>query len=343
MLVEKNISYRRRTMKRIISIILVAIMVFGAIALVSCNTPEKNETLKLGLGLYVGTPSVANATEDKDGSAKTDITAAVVTVDKDGKIVACELDTTDSTVKHTADGKAISGEGFKTKYEQGAGYNMVTYGGAAKEWYEQADAFESVVKGKTLSEVKALVAGENKGNGEVVSAGCTIMVNEFVLAIEKAYNNAKDSEATASDTLKLGVYTAQTATDAEGDKNGSNKLETTFFAAAVNAEGKIAAATVDTVEITYTFDDKGVSTFDATKEIQSKREQGDSYGMVQYAGSAKEWYAQADAFAALCIGKTAGDVAALMGNDGKGTADVQSAGCTIYVSGFVKAATKVTK
>ena len=50
---------------------------------------------------------------------------------------------------------------------------------------------------------------------------------------------------------------------------------------------------------------------------------------------------QAAAFDAACIGKTATEIASLMGNDGKGNADVQAAGCTIYVTGFVKAATKI--
>ena len=91
----------------------------------------------------------------------------------------------------------------------------------------------------------------------------------------------------------------------------------------------------------FTFDLTGKSTFDASAEILTKREKGDNYNMVAYAGSAKEWYAQADAFDAACVGKTASEIAGLMGEDGKAVADVQAAGCTIYVSGFVAAASKI--
>ena len=63
--------------------------------------------------------------------------------------------------------------------------------------------------------------------------------------------------------------------------------------------------------------------------------------MKAYGGAAKEWYEQADAFEALCIGKTADEITALMGEDNYGNADVKAAGCTILVNGFVKAAGKI--
>ena len=63
--------------------------------------------------------------------------------------------------------------------------------------------------------------------------------------------------------------------------------------------------------------------------------------MVAYGGAAKEWFEQADAFDAACVGKTAAEIAGLQAEDGKGVADLQAAGCTIYVTGFVKAATKI--
>ncbi len=298
-------------------------------------------TLKFGSAVYVSNLAVTDATEDKDGSGKIDITVAAVTVDAEGKIVACALDTASNTVNFTFDGKAVANEEFKTKYELGNDYNMVAYGGAVKEWFEQADAFESVVAGKTLDEVKALVAEGNKGNDEVVAAGCTIMINEFVAAIEKAYNAAAESDVTAADTLKVTAATEQTCTDATEDKDGSNKVSTTVFAAAVDAEGKVVAAASDCVEISFTFDMAGVATLDTTKEVLSKKEQGSDYGMVAYGGAEKEWFEQAAAFDAACIGKTAAEIAGFVAEDGKGVADIQAAGCTIYVTGFVMAASKI--
>lgn len=331
-------------MKKLLCVILSVLMILPAFVFAGCG---KTETLKFGLGVYTNVSKASDATEDTDGQGKVAIAAAAVTVDAAGKIVACALDTADITVSYTADGKAIANDGFKTKYEQGAGYNMVAYGGATKEWFEQADAFEGVVAGKTLDEVKALVAEADKGTEEVINAGCTIMINEFVLAIEKAYNNAAASDATAAHTLKLGAHTEQSAKDATEDKEGQNQIETTFFAAAVDADGKVVAASSECVQVKFTFDAKGASTYDLSKTVLGKKEQGAAYGMSAYGtdlngdGTVKEWFEQAAAFDAACIGKTAAEIASLMADNNYGTADLQSAGCTILVNGFVKAASKI--
>ena len=328
-------------------------MLMLASSLIGCNKAETNttpdaengedavvaSTVKFGAGLYASTPAATDATEDKDGSGKLDVTVAAVTVDAEGKIASCALDTASNTVSFTADGKAVANEGFMTKYELGADYNMVAYGGAVAEWYEQADAFESLATGKTLDEVKALVADANKGTEEVINAGCTIMIHEFVGAIEDAYNNAA-TEISADYALDVNVATEQTCTDATEEKDGSNKIAVNVFASAVDAEGKIAAASSDCVEVTFTFDMTGVSTLDTTKAVVSKKDQGSNYGMVAYGGAEKEWFEQAAAFDAACVGKTPAEIAGFVGEDGRGTADIQAAGCTIYVTGFVKAASK---
>ena len=332
-------------MKKLICILLSVLMLVSVAAFVGCDktpeTPDAEPTLKMGLGIFAATATVTDATDEKEGQGKIAITAAVITVDAEGKVVACQLDTADYTVKYTADGKAVANDGFKTKYEMGADYNMVAYGGAAKEWFEQADAFETFVVGKTLTEIKAAVAEGNKGNADVVAAGCTIMISEFVSAIEKAFANLTDSSATASSTLKLGINTDQSTTDATEEKNGTNQLDTTIFAAAVDANGKVLTAASDCIQVKFTFDATGVATMDTTKAIQSKREQGANYGMVNYGGAAKEWFEQADAFNALCVGKTASEIVALCAADNYGVEEVKTAGCTILVNGLTKAAAKI--
>ncbi len=330
-------------MKRSLALILCVVLALSVVLTGCASKPDasKADTLQFGFGVYTSAPAATDATADKDGSGKLDITFAAITVDADGKIVACDLDTASNSIAFTADGKAVAATEFKTKYEQGNDYNMVTYGGAAKEWYEQADAFETVVAGKTLEEVTALVGEDKKGNSDVIAAGCTIMINEFVAAIEKAYVAAADSNVTAEDTLKVTAYTEATGADATADKDGSNKVATTVFGAAVDANGKVVGAASDCVELAFTFDTKGASTLDTTKAVLSKKEQGADYGMVAYGGAAKEWFEQAAAFDAACVGKTATEIAGLVAEDGKGVADLQTAGCTIYVTGFVKAASKI--
>ena len=332
-------------MKKLLCLSLSVLMV---VSLVGCKKEEKKaETLKFGLGVVTEVSKASNAEADANGQGKATTNAAVVTVDAEGKIVACQLDTADATVAYTGDGKAVANESFATKYELGDAYNMVAYGGSVKEWYEQADAFEGVVCGKTLDEVKALVAGEGKGTEDVSNAGCTITVTEFVQAIEKAYNNAVASDVTAEHTLKLGVSTAQSCEDATEEKDGKNQLETTFLAVAVDAEGKVVAAASDCVQVKFTFDATGASTYDLTKAVSSKKEAGANYGMSAYGtdlngdGVVKEWNEQAAAFDAACVGKTASEIGGFANADGYGNADLQTAGCTMAIDGFVKAASKL--
>ena len=342
-------------MKKIVAILAVSVLLLGLFTFTACNKTEEpstndgsntETTLKLGLGLTTSA-SATDASAEGNGKGQATITAAVVLVDADGKIVKAFIDCADNKVGFTADGKAVANDSFATKYELGANYGMTNpnYGGTAtKEWFEQADIFCSLIVGKTATEVKALVAENAKGTDEVINAGCTIYVSDFAIAIENAIANATASNAPANDTLKMGVTTSQTTTDATADANGSNKLETTFFAAAVNAEGKVVAASSDCVAVEFKFDATGKSTFDASKKVLSKKQQGADYGMTNpnYGGTAtKEWFEQAAAFDAACAGKTVEEIKGLMGADYKGTADVQAAGCTIYVSGFVAAASKI--
>lgn len=328
-------------MKKILSLLMVLTMVIALFALTACGDQKVEEsTLKIGLGVTT-TASATDATADKNGQGQATTTAAAVLVDENGKVVKAVIDCADNKVAYTAEGKAIANESFKTKYELGDAYNMVAYGGSVKEWYAQADAFCAVIVGKTADEVKALVAEGGKGTADVITAGCTIDITDFAVAVENAINNAVACNATKDATLKLAASVSQTVSDATEDKAGSNKVETTFFAAALDAEGKIVGASSDCVQVEFKFDLAGVSAYDASKAALSKKQLGDNYGMKAYGGSAKEWFEQAAAFDAACLGKTVSEVASLMGADGKGVADVQAAGCTIYVSEFVKAASKI--
>ena len=342
-------------MKKFICVLL-GILMISTMALVACDkqgteqgteqsteqsTEQAAATVKFGMGVFTTVSSATNASEDVDGQGKVTITAAVLTVDAEGKVVACDIDTADLTVKYTFEGKAIANNGFKTKYEQGADYNMVAYGGAVKEWFEQVDAFETVVVGKTLDEIKALVAEGGKGGEGVVAAGCTIAITDFVNAIEKAFANLADSTATSANTVKVAFDVAQSTADATEEKDGSNQVETTVVGAALDAQGKVVVAASDCVQVKFTFDATGASTYDLTKAVSSKRELGANYGMVNYGGAAKEWFEQADAFNALCAGKTAAEIAALCGADNYGTDELKAAGCTILVSGLTKAAAKL--
>lgn len=330
-------------MKKILSMLLVVLMVFSLVSLAGCG----NAALKFGVGTYAYSDPELNAIDGENGSAKNVITVAAVLLDGKGKIADCAIDSVEYTLNFTPNGEAVAVGEIATKYEKGDAYGMKAYGGAKKEWFEQIDALVEVAKGKTLEEVKALVASDYKGNDEVINAGCTIYISDFVKALEKAIANAKESNAKAGNTLKIGmVSTAIEGKNATTDGDGENGVDTSITVAVLEGS-KVVCACSDGVQGKITFNFKGE---DTTKhgEITTKRELGDNYGMAKYGqdlngdGVVKEWYAQADAFDAALAGKDAAGVAKLVTN-GYGDDALQTAGCTIAISDMVKAAVKATE
>lgn len=330
-------------MKKILSAFLIVLMLLSVASLAGCS----NKPLQMGVGVHAYVEKASNADGDTNGEGEAVVTVAAVLLDAEGKIVQCAIDVADNKVAYTSEGKYVEAAEFKTKYELGADYGMVTYAGSAKEWYEQADAFTALVAGKTLDQVKALVADGGKGTEDVINAGCTIAVSDFVLAIEEAVSNATDADATANDTLQLGIVSTQASSkDATAEAAGANEVDTTVVAAAVGKDGKVTAMVADALQAKFEFDAKGVTTVKAEDAITTKREAGANYGMTQYGqdlngdGTVKEWFEQADAFDATCIGKTASEISALAIDTGYGVDTLQTAGCTIHVGDLVKAAVK---
>ena len=338
-------------MKKIISLVLVAVMALSLVALAGCGDKKEesggDKALKLGMGVYSTLNKAISAEGETQGTGAATVTVAGVLMDGD-KIVKCVIDVADNTVNFTSDGKAVKPAEFKTKYEQGDSYGMKAYGGAKKEWYEQADAFVSMVEGKTYEEVKALVGAENKGNDDVISAGCTIKISDFIFAIENAVKNVKDSKAVKDNTLKIGMISTATTKDASEEAKGSVGFDVSIAVVASDKDGKVTAADSDVVSASFEFDTKGETSKDTAK-VTSKKEAGANYGMASYGqdlngdGTVKEWFEQADILDEKIIGKKADEITALAADTGYGVDDVQKAGCTINIGDMVKAAVKACK
>lgn len=152
----------------------------------------------------------------------------------------------------------------------------------------------------------------------------------------------KDAEA----KLGLGVIAAYgDSTNAEGESNGKTGLTVTTAAVLVGEDGKIVKCAIDelAIDLSYTAEGKGV----ALADLRTKLEQGTDYGMAAYGqsqdkngdGVVKEWNEQVAALTSKIEGKTIDEVKALVVN-GYGTEDVQTAGCTIAISGLVAAVEK---
>lgn len=338
-------------MKKLLSIILASLTLLTVIAMTGCGAAK---TLKFGMGVYSYYEAGTNADGETNGEGEAVTSVAAVLVDADGKIVKCVIDTAANSAAWTSAGEAVAAGEFKTKYELGANYGMAAYGsdangdGKVLEWFEQIDAFCKVVEGKTIDEVKAMVVNGYQGNEEIMNAGCTMGIADYVKALEKAVANAADSNATANDTLKLGVVSAYEGSAATEEAEGSAAIDVTIVAAAVNADGKVAAMATDAVQTKFTFSTAGEATYDAAAEIKTKVELGAAYNMSAYGadlngdGKVLEWNEQAAVFSAECLGKTANEITALA-VDGYGVESLQTAGCTIGISDMVKAAAKAAK
>ena len=348
-------------MKKVLSLILVAIMALSVFALASCGdkTTGTEETtaateaaaLKFGLGVVSAISKVTDADGDTDGSATVDTTAVAVLLDAEGKFVDLDIDTLQAKTAWTSAGVAATATEALTKYDKAYDYNMAAHGtkhdgseGQPLEWFEQIDAFIATAKGKTLDEVKAFVGEDTYTTGDLATAGCTISVADIMKALDKAIANA--AETTANGALDLAFATSISNADAAEDKEGKITVNATIVAAVVDAEGKVLVAKTDCAQNAVTFDVAGVATVDAAAELKTKLELGDAYNMAAYGkkhdgseGQPLEWYAQAAAFDAALVGKTAADFAALAGEDGYATGDLATAGCTMAVADMIKAAT----
>lgn len=89
---------------------------------------------------------------------------------------------------------------------------------------------------------------------------------------------------------------------------GYARTEMTVAAVVVDGGGVIRACTVDGISARVPFDTVGtLLLFDGTV-FPSKRTLGDAYGMHKASQLGAEWYRQADAVAAHCVGKTADEL-----------------------------------
>ena len=189
----------------------------------------------------------------------------------------------------------------------------------------------------------------------IIAIVAVVVVLAIGLGLFFGLRNTNPDESTTSGTtaaptykLGLGVVVSASATNASTEGNGVGEADATVAAVIVDGEGRIVKAYIDVMQLAleYTINGEAVS----NTEFKSKQELGDDYGMknpnyaTEYWGSAKEWYEHAAIFCNALEGKTLSEAVALMvtegANAGKAVESVYNAGCTIYVSDFVKAVQK---
>lgn len=277
--------------------------------------PAAEGDVKTGLAVVTSLEKSKDATADAEGSGQSDSVVVAVTVDKDGKIVKAAINTAQTKINFSAEGKVTSDMTavYKSKQELKEEYGMVKASKIGKEWYEQANALAEYVVGKTAEEVKAIPTDDTgvTTDADLVTS-VTIKINDYKEAIEKAVANAKDLGASAEDELGLGVLTTiDKSKDATADAEGQTQAYSTYTATTFNADGKITSSVIDASQANVKFDATGKITTDLKAGVKTKNELGDEYGMKKASKIGKEWFEQAAAFAEYSVGKTSDEVSKL--------------------------------
>lgn len=137
--------------------------------------------------------ATASAEDGEDGTAAMYTSFAAVAVDADGKLAAVCYDEVQPKVTFDEEGEITSDTSaeIKTKREKKDEYGMRGVSGISAEWFEQDQAFETFVTGKTADEISAIPT-ETADNGHVVTtdetllAGCTMSVGGMISTVVKA-------------------------------------------------------------------------------------------------------------------------------------------------------------
>ena len=290
------------------------------------------ENLKTGLSF------LTNVSLKENNTLEYDITFVAVTVNSKGVITSCKIDGVNTKIAIDATGTITTDltKAVKTKQELGDAYNMVAWGGAKYEWYEQANSLAQYVVGKTASQVEGIAVNEStKPTGSDLSSSVTIAIGGYKEAIVKAVNNATKLGATSADELHLAAnVSVSSSKNATADAKGLAEVDVDVIALTEN-DGVITSSVLDAVQAKVEFDATGTITTDLTKEILTKNELGDAYNMVAWGGAKYEWYEQAASFCEYIKGKTASQVEGIAVNEStKPTGSDLSATVTIAIGGF---------
>ena len=275
--------------------------------------PVAEGAVKTGVAI-VASAAESKSAGDADGEAKYDVTVVAVTVDDNGVIQSCVIDSIGTSVLFDVNGAIVSDLSAEilTKNELGDNYNMKLYGGAVAEWYEQAAALASYAEGKTIEELKAGAVDET---GHAVDAdlatSATIYLGGYVSAIEVAVAEAEHLGAQAGDELKLGItVSVGSSKSADAENAGTAQLDVDAVALTMK-DGVITSAQIDSLQGKVTFDATGTVTGGTDGWFATKNQLGEQYGMVAWGGAIAEWDAQAASFAAYITGKTPAEVAGI--------------------------------
>lgn len=327
-------------------------------------------TDKLALSIVADNNRSTAATDDAEGMAEAYIHYGLFTFNSEEVITSATIDALQARVNFDTTGQITSElvDDVTTKVELADDYGMVGASEIGKERYEQVDAFEAFIVGKTAEDLNALTDEEGKVTDEDLIASVTISVSAFQALVDEAkltvFAPLEQEEPEETDTepeeteeesqdpveteeepapTETGVKTGLAvltdvsgSTSADGDVEGRAKVDITVVAVLVADDGTIQDVVIDVVQPYTNFDSEGVIV--EKKAFMTKRELGFEYGMLNASEIEKEWFEQARAFEDFVRGKTLDEVLSMELDAESRPAEADlSASVTIHVDAYLKA------
>ncbi len=291
------------------------------------NAIGENEAVKLGLGSVTSIGRSRDYNVDADGKetlalGQVDTIVAAATFDKDGRVVSVIIDTAQTRVNFDKDMKVTSDKTAenKTKAELGDDYGMRRASGIDKEWYEQIAELENWMVGKTVSEIKAMQVKEVDAAHPSVpdvpelTSLVTVTVQDYIAAVEKAFNNAVQVEGAVKLGFgsKISMAKSRDYQVVDGKETlAMAQVDTVMAATAFDSDGKVVGVLIDNAQTRINFDNEGKVASDKTAENKTKAELGDDYGMRRASGIDKEWFEQIAELENWMVGKTISEIKAM--------------------------------
>jgi hypothetical protein len=179
-------------MKKVIALTLILVLLLAGCA--------SGGGTKLGLGQVTTISSSKDLAENdegvKVGTAQADTVMAAVMIDDKGKVVDVKIDTAQTKISFDEAGMITSDKTaeVKTKRELGNDYGMIKASGIGKEWFEQMDAVEEWMIGKTADEIKNMKVKDNEGanvpDEADLASKATIKIDSYLKVVAEAIANA---------------------------------------------------------------------------------------------------------------------------------------------------------
>jgi hypothetical protein len=273
---------------------------------------------KIGLGHVNSIAKSKDFADDVLPFGQVDTIIAAVAFGKNDKIVKVSIDsaqqkiTFDKEMKITTD---LAKEQV-TKVELGDEYGMIAASKIGKNWYEQIAELEKWMIGKTINEISSLKTKQvDESHPSVpdipeLTSLVTITVQDYIAAVEEAYENAVNITEGAS-TFGLGHNIKISGSKSLADNvTPVAAVDTTMAATAFDNNGKVVGTIIDVMQTKVNFDAEGkVTNRDAI--LKSKIEIGDEYGLIAASGIKKNWHEQIAELEKWMVGKTVKEIKAM--------------------------------